>query len=471
MPTWAEEELCYANLGDTRRNRRLIRIVEDLAAQPSTSVPQASRDAAALQGIYDFWSSPYVQPASILASHYSKTIERIEQQENSIVLAIQDTTEFNFSHHPATAGMGYLDSAQCRGLKCHSVLCVDEQGIPLGLLEQDVWARDLENLGKKHQRHQKPTQDKESQKWLDSLEATQQRMPETAKWVMVGDREADIYDLFALAETEQADFLIRAAQDRLVSSPINEETQRLSLALEQVSPAGEEEVELQRHPARAARIANLTIRFATLAVHPPQSRPKAAGLKPISVQVILAEEEHPPQGQEPICWLLLTTLKVETLEDALKCMRWYSYRWLIERYHFVLKSGCRIEQLQLATAERIHRALATYAIVAWRLLWLTYEARYNPEQPCNTVFETYEWQALYVTIHKTNRVPEAPPTLKQAVRWVAQLGGFIGRKRDGEPGVKTIWRGLRRLHDIAQTWRLANPELYPSVKGVVNLIS
>jgi len=141
-------------------------------------------------------------------------------------------------------------------------------------------------------------------------------------------------------------------------------------------------------------------------------------------------------------------------EVGIQCIRWYSYRWLTERYSFVLKSGCHIEELQLETSERLQRALATYCIVAWRLLWLTYESRQNPDIPCDRVFETHEWQSLYCTIHKTPIPPDTPPTLREAVRWIGLLGGFIGRKRDGEPGVKTIWRGLYCLHYIAATWEL-----------------
>jgi hypothetical protein len=159
---------------------------------------------------------------------------------------------------------------------------------------------------------------------------------------------------------------------------------------------------------------------------------------------------------------------------VVQVLRWYSYRWLIERYHYVLKSGCRLEQLQLETgdseallrsADRIQRALATYTIVAWRLLWITYLARYHPETPADTVLATHEWQALYCTIHKTPQPPLSPPSLNTCVRWIAQLGGFLARQGDGEPGVKTIWQGLRRLHDIAQTWLLVSPTSTVAVKS------
>ncbi|MEY2831730.1 MAG: hypothetical protein RLZZ574_988, partial [Cyanobacteriota bacterium] len=143
-------------------------------------------------------------------------------------------------------------------------------------------------------------------------------------------------------------------------------------------------------------------------------------------------------------------------EQAVRCIRWYTYRWLIERYHYVLKSGCRIEQLQLKNAERIKKALATYSIVAWRLLWLTYQARQNPNLPCDTVLEKYEWQSLYCHF-QGYPLSKDPPTLQQAIIWISQLGGFLARRHDGFPGVKTLWRGLQRLHDIASTWKSLHP--------------
>ena len=203
------------------------------------------------------------------------------------------------------------------------------------------------------------------------------------------------------------------------------------------------------------------MRYETLALQPPALRRAKEALSPIPVQVVLAQEENPPPSAQPVSWLLFTTLAVTNRQEALQCVRWYSYRWLVERYHYVLKSGCGLEELQLEEAQRVHRALATYSIVAWRLLWLTYHARQSPDIPCDRVLELHEWQSLYCTIHKTPVPPARPPSLCQAVRWIAQLGGFLGRKSDGEPGVKTIWRGLRRLADIADTWLLLHPNPSP----------
>jgi len=226
-------------------------------------------------------------------------------------------------------------------------------------------------------------------------------------------------------------------------------------------------LELRRKEDVPTRQARMSVRYATLTIQPPKSRLKEPGLQPLQLQVILAEESSPPTGHQAVRWLLVTSLPVSSLEDALRCLHWYSYRWLIERFHFVLKSGCRFEDLQLENAERLKRALASYLIVAWRLLWLTYEARRRPEQPCSEVLETHEWQALYCFHHRTPHPPPRPPTLRQAVHWIARLGGFLGRRADGEPGVKTIWLGFRRLADIAAAWQfmhsmLGNP---PSTYG------
>lgn len=412
MASWAAQELQYADLGDMRRNKRLIRLVRDLAAQPNVSIPQASGDWAATQAAYDFWSCPHVKPEAIRVAHQTSTIERAKQ--HSVVIAAQDTTEVNFTHHPSKRGMGYLDNASSRGLKIHSVLCSSANGVPLGVLHQQVWSRDPAELGKKHQRHKKLIQDKESQRWLTALEVTQNRIPEEIVVVTVADREADIYELFVLPRRPNSELLIRSHHNRCVKSTSEDQQQeRLEQAMRQVPAWGQLSLELRRHPEREPRVATLTLHATTLELQPPATHLWRHCLQPISLQVIWAQEENPPLGAKPISWLLLTTLAINCFEDVVQCLRWYSYRWLIERYHYVLKSGCRLEQLQLETAERIQRALATYTIVAWRLLWITY----------------------------------------------------LARKGDGEPGVKTIWQGLRRLHDIAQTWLLLSPTTPTCVKS------
>lgn len=431
----------------------ILLIVENLAAQPDASVPQASGDWATTKATYRFWDNAQVQPEDIIAAHEQRTSARLKQ--HSVILAIQDTTGLSFNHHPSKTveqGFGPISSHQYSlGLKVHSVLAASSDGVPLGVLEQQTWAREPKKKKRKaNRRRNRPLTHKESRRWLAGLVNTELSVPNGCRVVSVADAEADIYELFALQRAENSELLIRAAQNRCVEHP----SRYLQEAIAQCAPAGQTNVEVRAKEGQGERTAELTIRFGQFNLLPPSNRPKSAPLQPVKITVIWAHEHHPPEGCTSISWLLLTTLSVTTLEDALCCVRWYSYRWLIERFHFVLKSGCHLEQLQLESASRIMRALATYTIVAWRLLWLTYEARVNPQQSCEIALEGYEWQALFCHTHQCTQPPSTPPSLHQAIRWIAQLGGFLGRKGDGEPGVKTIWRGLRRLHDIASTWKL-----------------
>jgi hypothetical protein len=450
MTGWAADELQYAQLSDKRLNKRLMRLVHDLAARPTASVPEACGSWAATKAAYAFWDSAQVTPAQIRAAHYMRTVQRA--QAHTRILVIQDTTELDVTAHPAPQDVGYLDHPKRRGLKVHSALGATSSGVPLGLLHQEVWRRDPAHLGKKHTRQRRRTAEKESQRWLTTLQATETTLPAAVGILTLADREADIYDLFALPRRPGHDLLIRAAYNRCV----DHEAHLLWDAAAQSAVLGIQTLDIPRADERPARRATVTIRTATLAIQPPTNRKARGQLAAIPLQIVLVTEEPPPPGVEPLEWLLLTTLPVATLADALQIVAWYRLRWLIERYHYVLKSGCHIEELQLETAARLERALATYCIVAWRLLWLTYEARQQPDAPCTVALATHEWQALYCTIHQTPVPPDPtqPPSMRQAVRWIAQLGGFLGRTGDGEPGVKVIWRGLRRLDDIVATWVL-----------------
>lgn len=456
MLSWAAQELQTANFRDARLTKRLIRMVEAFAAHPTASVPQACGSWAATKAAYNFWDSDRVSPEAIRAAHRDRTVARVGT--HATVLVIQDTTEIDVTAHPATQDVGYLDHPKRRGLKVHSALVATTAGVPLGLLHQAVWRRDPAELGKKHTRSQRATSEKESQRWLTGLHATEDALSADTQVITVADREADLYDLFATPRRPSHQLLIRAAYNRTVQHPAH----LLWAAIRQSPVLGTLTTTLPRGDDRPARTTTMTIRTATLAIQPPHNRKARTSLVSIPLQVVLVTESTPPIQGEAVEWLLLTTLPVATLADAIQVVEWYRLRWLIERYHYVLKSGCQVEKLQLETGAGLERALATYCIVAWRLLWLTYEARHAAETPCTVALAPHEWQALYCTIHRTPVPPDLtpPPTLRQAVRWIAQLGGFLARTGDGEPGVKVIWRGLRRLEDIVATWILVH-EIHP----------
>lgn len=363
------------------------------------------------------------------------------------MLLVEDTTSYNFSAHAATGGMGPLENKQCRGFLAHNTLAVSEVGVPLGLLEQVVWARPEETAG---DRHRRAFEDKESYKWVQGLpdQATQAALPEA---IVISDRESHIYEYLDELVERGFGFVVRAAQGR--GFTLDKQDVFAALATQPVQASLT--VSLPRRPDREAREAQVDIRFVPLTLkRPRRSTARRANLTVYSVEVL---EPHHPPGETPVHWLLLTSLPVETLDQAQTVIRYYTYRWLIERFHFVLKSGCKLEERQLRERGRLERLLAVFSQVAWQLLWLTYQARLTPDVPCTVVLQTHEWQALYAFHHRSQSPPSQPPSLHQATRWIAQLGGFLARKGDGEPGVKVLWRGWTRLQDIADTWSILHP--------------
>jgi hypothetical protein len=372
------------------------------------------------------------------------------------VLAVQDTTYL--SGQPTVAlGLGPLERPTQRGLFVHSTLAVTTAGVPLGLLAQQVWARDPAQVGQRHQRRQRPITAKESQKWLQALPAARAVVPAAIRLVHVGDREADVYDLFVAAATvPHTDVLIRATQDRRLSPP-SEPAVYLWATLAAQPVADTRLVPLPRAEDRPARTARLTVRWAGLTLHPPQHR-QAEGLPPVVVDAVLVQESDTPAGEEPIEWLLLTTVPVVDAATAWERVTWYTYRWRVERYHYVLKSGCRLEARRLETATRLESCLALYSVIACHLLRLTYQARATPLAPAAEMLAPAEWAVLWAARHPDHPRPAAP-TVRTVVREIAGLGGFLGRRQDGEPGVQTLWRGLHRFYDLLLGYHLARLQL------------
>jgi hypothetical protein len=325
------------------------------------------------------------------------------------------------------------------------------EGVALGLLDVQVWARDPAAFGKKHQRYELPLEQKESAKWLRSfaaVTAVQRRLPATTL-VSVGDREADLYELFVAAVSQPGapKLLVRAERDRLVADGQG----HLWAQVESQPSAGLQALRVPRRPGQPRRVAELEVRFAPLTVRPPKRKPD---LGPVRVWGVQARETAAPAGVEPIEWMLVTTLEVGSFEQATEKLAWYAQRWQIEVYHRTLKSGCRIEQRQLSSAGRLENCLAIDMVVAWRVVHLTKLGRDTPEVPCTVFFDDHEWKALWHFVHRTPQLPAAPPSLRTAIRLVAGLGGFLGRKSDGEPGCQTLWLGLQRLDDIAMAWQV-----------------
>lgn len=447
---WAEHEFGQARLPDARLRSRLLTLTRDFFARPMANLPQACGSRARTKAAYRFFDHHKITMNTLLESHYRATEARVCREP--VILAVQDTTSLNYTSHAATTGMGPIGTKADgpQGLHLHSTMTFTPQGTPLGYIDTQCWARDPADFGKKARRAQLPITQKESHKWLTSYRAAtalQARCRKT-RVVSVGDREADIYELFeeATRDPANAHVLIRAEHNRALL----DEQARLWPTLQALPVAGVQELHVPRQGSRKARDASLEIRFAKVALCAPKRK---AG-RSIPVWAVLAQEKDVAEGVKPLAWMLLTTVPVETLTDAVEKLQWYARRWGIEVLFRTLKSGCRIEDRQLGTADRLESCLAIDLVVAWRIYHLKQLGHVVPQAPCTVCFEDPQWKALMVFTDRNAVPPKEPPTLREALRRTAGLGGFLGRKSDGEPGNETLWRGLQRLDDIAEIWQV-----------------
>jgi Transposase DNA-binding/Transposase Tn5 dimerisation domain len=443
---WASDEFASANLGDARLSSRLVALARQLSASPHTSLPQALSPAE-LKAAYRFFDNDQVDTDGVLAPHIAQTLHRMEQIP--VVLAIQDTTEFNLTHLPATDGLGRCTGGNERGFLMHSLLAVSPEGLPLGVLGMKTWARREGTQGSAAQRKSRPIHEKESIKWIEGLahlSALKSRCEHT-QLIGIGDRESDVYELFAAQRPDGVDWLVRAAWNRCARHP----QRYLWQAVLDAPAAGHTELLVPAKGSRPQRTACLTLRYACVRLRPPQTRTRLPELDVFAVHVI---EDEPPAGIEPLEWMLLTSVPTHSPGQALERLQWYARRWTIETWHRVLKSGCRIEARQFGTLERFVRATSLFAVIAWRIRYTTLLARLAGDLPCEAVLQPVEWQALYCRMHRTTRPPDTVPSLHQAIRWIATLGGYLNRRHDPPPGATVVWRGFLVLHEITEMFRI-----------------
>lgn len=479
MSDWVFNEVRAADLQDARRVKSAARLINAMAQRPSGTIPRIAASPAEAHAAYRLLQTelrpeeeegtpPTVGDRLLLGVH-DACVGRVSGEKT--VLAIQDTTHVKFASSPVRSDGDFW---------VHSTLAATTDGIPLGLLDQRNVQRSDEG-GKRETRRDRPIEEKESYRWIEALRATNGRVPADVRVITVADREADIYELFAEPRPGNCELVVRACRDRCVSAfddeddaesscsthvdvdqddsepPCAKETTYLWPCLQEAPVAGVASVPLRRSPKRKARLAQLELRYRRVTLRPPQHGVHRA-LEPLTLWAVLATEIEPPDS-EGISWLLLTTLSVSSAQEAYQCLQHYTQRWLIERFHFVLKSGCHIEDSQLRTSNRLQALLALCCIVAWRILWITYTAREAGDQPATVAFLNLEWRAAYCAVHPGQPPPKQTPTLREAVGWVAMLGGFLARRGDGEPGAKVLWQGQARLHDIVLGVLIVAPHL------------
>lgn len=438
--SWAQDEFKTLELGDQRLNTRAVLLAERLSSKPTESIPNACLGWAETQAAYRFLSNPRSDWQALLEPHWASSLERMRQHK--VVLNIQDTTELDFNGRQ-TAGLGPLSYEAQRGMYLHPTYAVSPEREPLGVLDAWMWAR--ESKGSDGQR----PGIKESLRWIEGYERVAERakaLP-SVRQVYVADREADILALLVKARDLEyaADYLVRCQHNRALPSG-----DKLWAKLAQAPVLGSVRFELPSGRGRKGRCVQQNIRAEQVEIG------DGAGGQ-LSVTCVLAEESNPPAGSKPVLWRLLSNRPVRTLEEAIGLIDWYRARWEIELFFLILKEGCRIQALQLGHIERIETALALYLVVAWRINRLMRLGRSLPELPADLLFEKDEWQAAYILNKKP--VPKTAPQLNAVVRLIARLGGFLCRKGDGEPGVKTLWLGLRDIAVFVEGVRFARAQL------------
>jgi hypothetical protein len=444
MEQWIGEECAGVEFGDKRLNERYTIILEKFYSAPDNSIPSSCGGWNETIGAYRFLHNTKVTPDKILECHIKATKERLK--EVSTLLLIQDTSSIDYTGSRSSVKLGHLEDSHHRGLFVHPTIAVTADKINLGLIDFDIWTRDIETLGKKAIRKEKPIEDKESYRWLESYRSANElskQYPEK-RIISIGDRESDIYETFT--EATQADakakLLVRAAQNRRLAME-QEETRLLWPSMEASKELGEKEISIPTIKNRPARNVTLQIKAKEVTIKAPYRKGKK--LNDIKLWAVLAVEEEPPSESDKVEWLLLTTLQIGSLQDALDIVEYYSIRWQIEIYFRTLKGGCQIEEMQLEDAESLENAIAIYMVIAWRIQYLLMLGRQCPNLCADIVFSEAEWKVMYIV--KDMPIPELPPSINDMIIMIASIGGYLARKHDGPPGVKTFWTGLMKLSD------------------------
>lgn len=449
---WAQREFGSARLGDKRRTQRLVRVASGAANAVGAALSSVCGKSGA-QTVSRLLDCQETTLESVTKPHIVETRKR--SSTCGRVLAIQDTTVLDFTTHSSVKGIGPVTTAEhSRGLLMHTVLCVSEDRVPLGILGLQIWARDVSVRGCAKDRRKRSVYEKESRKWLVGLKQAQQTIAEGQKLLVIGDRESDIYALFVAPRQPGVDLLVRVAHDRAV---IDTEYGYMRDALKNSHIIGTHEVEIPRQGSRAKRLAKLDVRVARVSVQAPRNGRRDSSNCSVEVSLIWALERDAPEKVQPLDWTLLTTEVVDSHESAVEMLRCYSARWIIEEFHHVLKSGCNVEKMQFDTVDRLKPAVGVLAIVAWRIIHLTKQARSRPELDVGKVASKQEAAVLSKWLQSQGEKHCEIRTVRDFAIGLARLGGFQGRKSDGMPGTQTTWRGLRSLEILVQGYRLAAP--------------
>jgi hypothetical protein len=468
IASWISTEMETLDLGDTRRNRR-AEIILDGLFQMSESQPEAAKSTAALKATYRFADSGLVDLETLLSAHNQASIKRTSQYRQ--VVLSNDTTEFDLTKpNCQIEGAGPLESNDKYGFYFHPLYALTPEGLALGIVDQVIWTRESIRTGmskedKDRLRKQMAFEEKESQRWLTMFQSGEQiaRANPGTEYVIVGDSESDIHEVLAEARElpQNYHFVIRSARDRAIvngGDAINVDAALAGTAVQFTSEAEISERVSKiagetrpRRKSRSARIAQISIRAASVTIRGP-ARP-GGKLSDVKLNIVEAVELDPPEGEEPIRWVLITTLPIDSRDKIFRVIESYGCRWNIELYFKTLKSGLKVEDLRYETLERYLKAFALLIVVGWRVEYLKGAARVDSDATCEKYFKTEEWQPAYLVYHDGGSLPAEPPTITEFMLMIAELGGWQRKKNQGPPGSMTIWRGIRRMEAYADAFQ------------------
>jgi hypothetical protein len=448
---------------DARLDKRSSKILEGFLKNPSRSVNGSFNGWHETKACYRFFENDKVRAKDLLKPHQDASLSRIKNHDT--ILLVQDTTIVNYSHRSKPIdGLGKLKYDNEQGFLMHPTIAFSSSGLCLGTIDNQMLTREV-LLGKKERQKSRPIEEKESIRWINSYHKTQElgKSHPDKVFINISDREGDFYELlqeYDATKAANAHLLVRAKSDRTIEDQEGNSSKLWSEVMkEEVSCVLEFDISSIRihndkKKLRESRNVKQEVRVKTVTLNPPRKVKQWKNGKPIKLTAILCSEvNHPTNINEKIEWLLLTTLEVGDNITVEEIINYYVLRWQIEIFFKVLKSGCKIEELQFETFDKLAKCITLYMIVAWRILFLTRLGRDCPDMLCDIVYDEIEWKAAYAIAYK-KQPPDTPPTIGVLNKIIASFGGFLNRKSDGEPGVKVMWIGLQRLRDFSTAYQI-----------------
>lgn len=454
--------------GDLRLSRRAIAIGTALSQRFGKALSEVFQNASDLKRAYEFFANTHVTFERVVHPHQWRTATAV--RSHAVVLAAGDTTYLDYGAIKVKrSGYGPTGTGG-NGLLLHSSLLIEpQQGEPLGLAWQKLWKREplLEppadetpeqkrsrQAQRRKRSRQQPFEDKESYRWVEALQVVEQKLPESTRIIHIFDWEGDITEVFEqVRQLTHTGVVVRATHDRSLDAT----SEHLWQTLEAQPIQFEQEINLPETGGRAARRAKVGGRFCAVNLRKPS---RFDSREPLHVYAVYAQEIDCPPEAEPISWMLLTTEGGPDVNMAATILRWYTFRWRIEEYHKVLKSGCQVERYRLA-GESMQALLAFLCVIAVELLRLTYLHRTQPDAPINQVLRPVQVEVLQAKM--ASRKSQSPSDTKPlsvdwGIRAIARLGGYLEHRRQTAIGIQVLWRGWLTLETLCEGWELAHPQ-------------